>query len=73
MSVSEKFGILHAIYVEHRLAADVAKEYRVSTSCVLQLMFKSRRKPKFLDELRAHEQAKTDTRAKIAAFIEQKN
>ena len=50
--------IVHAVLVDFKMVKDVAKQYRVSTITVGQLIIKARKKPKFIGELFAKESIK---------------
>ena len=58
LSITEKVDISHKVLVLHESQTEVAREYRVTTSCVCHIIRKSRSNSKYLEELMAERDGK---------------
>ena len=51
LTQQEKLDIVHSVIVKFMLVKDVAKYFRVSYATVTMLVSKSKKNPRFIDEL----------------------
>ncbi len=70
LTISERIDIAHRVLVGYEMHADLAREYRVSSGVIAQLIFKAKRHKGFLKELLMKRDEKQRRKEQIAGFVE---
>ena len=73
LSLEQKYQVLHAVLIKHELQVDVARRFYLRPWTVSQLVNMAKRKPEFLRELTANQEAEARTREAVSGLVQQLN